>query len=200
MMIKTSRIIGYIITCMIIAVGLIFKFEIGGTSKLSYYLDIAIISLGGAILINILAIKVIGKVYDDMKLVKTSQSIVRNKEYTLLIFVGSILSVIYILKIVLDKSCELNSMAGFINSILLINIARESGTLYIGNKYAIIQWNLVKLEDISLVTRSKVTKKSSANRSEFIVKTKKGKIYTISCDKNKEDSIDELSKTMSMGI
>ena len=200
MMIKTSRIIGYIITCMIIAVGLIFKFEIGGTSKLSYYLDIAIISLGGAIFINILAIKVIGKVYDDMKLVKTSQSIVRNKEYTLLIFVGSILSVIYILKIVLDKSCELNNMSGLINSILLINIARESGALYIGNKYAIVQWNLVKLEDISSVTRSKVTKKSSANRSEFIVKTKKGKIYTISCDKNKEDSIDGLSKTMSMGI
>ncbi len=191
-----GRITGYIIICMIIAIALMFRFDIGETSKFSYYIDIAIISMGGAVLINIFATKAIGKIYDDMKRVKTSQSIVGSKGYTILTFVVVTLIVMGMLKLLIDKNCELNSIVEIVNIVILINIAREWQTLYIGNKYAIIQWSLVKLEDISSVTRNHVTKKSSVIRSEFIVKTKKGKLYTVGCDKDQEISIWKLSKAM----
>ena len=194
-----SRIIGFIGAFILIGMGLMFRFKI---TELTWGLDtifLFCIALEGAWLVNIVGTRFIGKIHDDMKLVETSGSIIGHKGLSRVLFIINILIVAAILAILITEDCEIQNIVAFVNNILILNLVTSTTYLYIGNKYAIIQGCLVRLDDIEAVTKSEVTKKSNVSRSEFKVKTKKGKFYIVSCDKSKEDNIEKFSKRINIG-
>ena len=194
-----SRIIGFIGAFILIGMGLMFRFKITELTWGTDTMFLFCIALEGAWLVNILGTRFIGKVRDDMKLVETSGVIMGYKGLSRVLFIINILIVAAILAILITEDFEIKNIVGLVNCIFMLNLITNIAYLYIGNKYAIIQGCLVKLDDIESVTKNEVIRKSNPSRTEFKVRTKKGKFYIVSCDKRMEDNIEEISKRINMG-
>ncbi len=148
---------------------------------------------------NILATRFIGKIYDDMKPIEIGTGIIGVKGIIRVQCIINIVLGIAIVIMLMSSNCEIYNILAEVSAMFCLSISFNLSRLYVGNKYAMIQERLVKLDDIESVTKSEVTKKSNVSRSEFKVRTKKGKLYIVSCDKRKEDNIEELSKGISTG-
>ncbi len=195
-----QRVLGYIVTVIIITVILMLRFKSQEIGMVKYNIVVLLISIESAALINILFTKLIGRIYDDMEIIQTDISIFSGSGLVKLQFAINICVGISILIMLTNTSYGLYNILKVINNICWPNLIINLIPIYIGNKYALIRGCIVKLDDIQSVTKNEPTRDSDVGRNEFIVMTKQGKQYRVSCDKGMENNIGELSKGIIIGM